>query len=138
MPSTAALARAKQQYLEQQVASASPERLVTLLYDRLLVDIDRAAAAQDASEWLAAGPHLTHAQSIVAELNGSLTDVWDGAEQLRGIYTYLTTRLIAANVSRDRAATTECRELVAPLRDAWHQAAAQVTAQAAPQVAVAS
>ena len=136
MPSTAALARAKQQYLEQQVASASPERLVTLLYDRLLVDIDRAAAAQDASEWTAAGTHLTHAQSIVAELNGSLTDVWDGAEQLRGIYTYLTTRLIAANVSRDRAATTECRELVAPLRDAWHHAAAQVTAQA--HVAVAS
>lgn len=138
MPSTAALARAKQQYLEQQVASASPERLVTLLYDRLLVDIDRAAAAQDASEWMAAGTHLTHAQSIVAELHGSLTDVWDGAEQLRGIYTYLTTRLIAANVSRDRAATTECRELVAPLRDAWHQAAARVTAEAAAQVAVAS
>ena len=38
--------RAKQQYLEQQVASASPARLVTMLYDRLLVDIDRAGEAE--------------------------------------------------------------------------------------------
>ncbi|WP_091234034.1 flagellar export chaperone FliS [Microbacterium sp. 3J1] len=117
------LDRAKQQYLEQQVASASPERLLTLLYDRLLVDIDRAASAQDAEDWVAAGTHLTHAQWIVSELNGSLTDAWDGSDELRGVYVYLTGRLITANVSRDRGATAECRELVAPLRDAWHAAA---------------
>lgn len=125
------LDRAKQQYLEQQVASASPERLLTLLYDRLLVDIDRAATAQDAEDWLAAGTHLTHAQWIVSELNGSLTDAWDGAEELRGVYVYLTGRLITANISRDRAATAECRELVAPLRDAWHAAAELTLSDAA-------
>ena len=127
------LDRAKQQYLEQQVASATPERLLTLLYDRLLVDIDRAASAQDAEDWPGAGPHLTHAQWIVSELNGSLTDVWDGADELRGVYTYLTGRLITANISRDRAATAECRDLVAPLRDAWHTAA-EITTAAAPRV----
>ncbi|MFJ4225284.1 flagellar export chaperone FliS [Microbacterium sp. NPDC089695] len=132
--STTSLARAKQQYLEQQVASASPERLLVLLYDRLLVDIDRAAVAQDAADWAGAGTHLTHAQWIVSELSATLTDAWDGAEQLRAVYTYLTSRLIDANLSHDREVTTECREMVAPLRDAWHQAAATVTA--APQGAV--
>ncbi|KAA0960829.1 flagellar export chaperone FliS [Microbacterium sp. ANT_H45B] len=126
------LDRAKQQYLEQQVASATPERLLTLLYDRLLVDIDRAASAQDAGDWNVANTHLTHAQSIVAELHGSLTDAWDAAAELRGVYTYLTGRLISANVSRDRAATLECRQLVAPLREAWHEAA-ELTAVAAPR-----
>ncbi|WP_223628665.1 flagellar export chaperone FliS [Microbacterium sp. EST19A] len=130
MPLTS-MERAKQQYLQQQVASASPERLLTMLYDRLLVDIDRAAAAQDASDWTAAGTHLTHAQQIVAELSGSLTDAWDGAADLRAVYTYLTGRLIAANISRDPAATAECRELIAPLREAWHQAAS-ATAAIAP------
>lgn len=119
--------RAKQQYLEQQVASASPERLLTLLYDRLLVDIDRAASAQASEDWLGAGTHLTHAQWIVSELNGSLTDEWDGSAELRGVYVYLTGRLIAANITRDPAATAECRDLVAPLREAWH-AAAELTA----------
>lgn len=130
MPLTS-LERAKQQYLEQQVASASPERLLTLLYDRLLVDIDRAGAAQDAEDWAAAGTHLTHAQQIVAELSGSLTDAWDGAADLRAVYTYVSGRLITANIGRDRLATAECRELVVPLREAWHQAAA-VTSAAAP------
>lgn len=129
MPLTS-LERAKQQYLQQQVASASPERLLTMLYDRLLVDIDRAAACQEASDWTAAGKHLTHAQQIVAELSGSLTDAWDGAADLRAVYTYLTGRLIDANISRDSAATTECRELIVPLRDAWHQAAAETSATA--------
>jgi len=118
--------RARQQYLEQRVASASPELLVTMLYDRLLVDIDRAAAAQDSAEWIAAGNHLIHAQQIVAELTASLTDAWDGAEGLRSLYTYLTGRLIVANVGHDRTATAECRDIVAPLRDAWHQAAAKL------------
>lgn len=123
MPITS-LDRAKQQYLEQQVASASPERLLVLLYDRLLVDVDRAGVSQDADDWFAAGTHLTHAQWIVAELSGSLTDVWEGADDLRGVYTYLTGRLIAANIERDRAITAECRDIVAPLRDAWREAAA--------------
>ncbi|MDN3309663.1 flagellar export chaperone FliS [Microbacterium oryzae] len=118
------LTRAKQQYLEQQVASAAPERLLTMLYDRLLVDIDRAAAAQEHSDWASAGGHLTHAQSIVTELNASLTDAWSGSEELRGIYIYLHARLVAANIGRDSAATAESRAIVAPLRDAWHQAAA--------------
>lgn len=129
MPLTS-LDRAKQQYLQQQVASASPERLLTMLYDRLLVDVDRASAAQEASDWTTAGTHLTHAQQIVAELSGSLTDAWDGAADLRALYTYLTGRLIAANISRDAAATTECRVIIAPLRDAWHQAAAETSATA--------
>lgn len=137
MPLTS-LERAKQQYLEQQVASASPERLLTMLYDRLLVDIDRAAAAQEGFDWTAAGNHLTHAQQIVAELSASLTDVWNGAAELRAVYTYLTGRLIASNISRDRAATAECRELIAPLREAWHQASAATTATApAPTSALA-
>ena len=131
------LDRAKQQYLEQQVASASPERLLILLYDRLLVDVDRARVAQDAGDWPAAGTHLTHAQWIVAELSGSLTDAWDGSDGLRGVYTYLTGRLIAANIDRDTSITAECRDIIAPLRDAWHQAAAS-TAAAAHGIATAS
>jgi flagellar protein FliS len=123
--------RAKQHYLEQQVASASPSRLVTMLYDRLLVDIDRADAAQAASDWVAAAGHLVHAQQIVAELTASLTDAWDGAADLRSLYTFLTGRLIVANVAHDRVATAESRDIVAPLREAWHQAAEQLTPAAA-------
>lgn len=121
--STTSLQRARMQYLEQQVASASPERLVTLLYDRLLADIDRALASQQAGDLRGAGEHLIHAQQIVAQLSVSLTDVWDGSADLRALYAYLHGRLIVANTSRDAAIVAECRQLVAPLREAWHSAA---------------
>ena len=120
----ASLERAKQQYLELQVSSASPERLLTMLYDRLLVDIDRGHAALQAQEWSAASTHLTHAQQIVAELTSSLTDAWDGAEGLRSLYVFVSGRLILANVTRNSEVAAECRALIAPLRDAWHEAAA--------------
>lgn len=127
------LRQAQARYQQEQVLSASPERLLTMLYDRLVLDIERAESAQVVSEWQAASGHLKHAQSIVSELNGTLTSGWDGASDLRAIYAHLTDQLIQANIRHDIDATRHCRELVTPLRDAWHAAAA-ATAKAAAAV----
>ena len=118
--------KAQQRYRDEAVLSATPERLVTMLYDRLLVDIERGEAAQRAGDWPAANTHLQHAQAIVTELSSSLTDTWDGSAQLRALYAFVTQTLIGANVGRDPERTHTCRELVAPLRDAWHEAAASL------------
>lgn len=114
-------------YLDDTVATASPAKLLTMLYDRLVLDLLRAEDEQRAGRRGAAGPHLTHAQDIVAELVSSLdVTAWDGARQLMSVYTFLITELVAANVRGDADRTAACRELVEPLRDAWHQAAAQL------------
>ncbi|GAA3649213.1 flagellar export chaperone FliS [Microbacterium marinilacus] len=124
----AQLRAAQQRYQADAVMSAAPERLLTMLYDRLLLDIERGEAAQRAGEWQEANAQLQHAQSIVAELTASLTDAWDGAAGLRGVYAFLTTTLVGANLGRDPERTRSCRDLVAPLREAWHAAAQQVAA----------
>jgi len=114
-------------YLDDTVATASPAKLLTMLYDRLVLDLSRAEAAQRVGDRGAAGGHLTHAQDIVSELASSLdVAAWDGARQLMSVYTFLHTELVGANVSFDADRTAACRELVEPLRDAWHQAAAQL------------
>ncbi|MDD7960741.1 flagellar export chaperone FliS [Microbacterium thalli] len=115
--------RAQQRYLEETILSASPARLVTLLFDRLLLDVERGEAAQRAGEWQRANSELQHAQQIVAELSGSLTDDWAGSESLRAVYDYLARTLVGANIGRDPERTRECRDLIAPLREAWHGAA---------------
>lgn len=123
------------QYQRDAVLSASPARLVTMLYDRLLLDLGRAEAAQLAQNWPVASENLVHAQAIVSELTGSLrTDVWEGGENLKAIYTYVLTALMNANVSRNAATTRECIDLLEPLRQAWHEAAGQVAAQPDPVV----
>ncbi|MCG3017742.1 flagellar protein FliS, partial [Escherichia coli] len=81
------------------VLSASPARLLTMLYDRLLVDLNRAQRAQNAGNWPVAAENLVHAQDIISELSASLNDgVWDGASGLRGIYTFAARHLAEANI----------------------------------------
>ncbi len=120
----------RRQYLRDSVLSATPARLLTMLYDRLLLDLARAEQAQAAGNWQAASAQLLHAQEIIAELSSSLKkDAWDGAENLFGLYTYVSNALMAANMHRDIKATRECSALLEPLREAWHEASASLPAQ---------
>jgi flagellar secretion chaperone FliS len=118
-------------YLAETVATASPHRLVCMLYDRLVLDVVRGRDALADGDYEQANRHLRHAQDIVIELRRSLrTEVWDGAPGLASIYGWLLKELVVANVSHDPVKADECRTLIEPLRDAWHGAAAQLMAQA--------
>lgn len=117
------LSNAAAAYTDASRTTASPQRLLCMLYDRLVLDLDRAVDALRSGE--SAHAHLIHAQDIVMELLTSLdTTKWDGAARLSSIYVYLHTQLVQANVKRDVAKVVECREHVVPLRDAWYEAAA--------------
>ena len=123
----------RSQYVREAVLSATPTRLLTMLYDRLLLDLNRAEAAQEQQNWGAASEQLLHAQAILAELTSSLkVELWDGAEGLRALYTYVSTALIAANTRKDSARTREAITLLDPLRAAWHEAAALLGAASLP------
>ena len=115
---------ARNAYMSSMVSTASPARLLVLLYDRLTLDLERAVEAQDRADNLAASPHLLHAQEIVLELQSSLqVDAWDGAARLSAIYVWLHAEMVRANVRRDLAATRGCLDLVRPLADAEREAA---------------
>ncbi|MCJ1713029.1 flagellar export chaperone FliS [Curtobacterium sp. VKM Ac-2922] len=123
--------RRRAQYTNESVLSATPAQLVTMLYDRLLLDLHRAEAAQTTNDWDAARDQLLHAQAIVGELSSTLRiDAWDGGEGLLAIYNYASTSLITANVHRDVQATRDCIRILEPLRRAWHDAASTMTATA--------
>lgn len=111
-------------YVGQMVNTANPSRLLVMLYDRLVLDLQRASEAQRAGDHPAASRQLIHAQEIVLELNSSLRlDVWDGANQLASIYGFLHTELVRANVERNVEITESCLGIITPLADAWRQAA---------------
>jgi flagellar protein FliS len=119
-------------YQREAILSASPARLLVMLYDRLLLDLARAESGQSAQDWDTARKNLLHAQDILAELAGSLdVGAWDGAESLLGIYNYAGTALTNANIHRNIELTRECIALLEPLRQSWHEAATQPVAPAA-------
>ena len=116
------------EYNRNAILSATPTQIVTMLYDRLVLDLKRAEAAQETGEWDTAREQLLHAQDIVNELSASLKlDVWDGAARLLAIYTYVRSALISANINRDIARTREAIGLIEPLRQSWHDAAAALS-----------
>lgn len=123
---------ARRAMTEAAVLSASPGRLLVMLYDRLLLDLARAEQGQERADWESARVNLLHAQAIVAELQSSL-DVtkWDGAKDLLAIYGYVSQALISANIDRDVERTRESIRLLEPLREAWTQALEQSAAPAA-------
>lgn len=114
--------RAANRYMSDSVTTADPARLLVMLYDRLLLDLDRAATALQDGE--SAHQHLLHAQDIVTELLSSLrVEVWDGGASLSALYSFILNELIGANVGRDARRVADVRRLVLPLRDAWFEAA---------------
>ena len=123
---------ARSRYSSDNLATASPARLLVMLYDRLVRDLVTAEQATRAGEFATTTSELVHAQAIVLELRTSLDlDVWDGAAGLAALYTYLYGELVTASVRKDADKIAACRRIVEPLRDAWRQAALQSVQQSA-------
>ncbi len=120
----------RERYLNDSISTASPARLLVMLYDRLVLDLVQAEEALTAGDRTAAGAPLMHAQEIILELRSTLKlDVWDGAQGLADLYGFLLPELISANVKGDVGKVASSRQLVEPLRDAWREAAIQVGAR---------
>jgi flagellar secretion chaperone FliS len=115
----------RNRYLGDAVATASPQQVLVMLYDRLALDLERAQIAAAAGDREATSVQLQHAQEIVIELLASLqVDAWEGGPRLAALYNWLITELVQANVRLDGNRISACRQVVEPLRDAWRQAAA--------------
>jgi len=114
----------RNRYVGASVDTASPARLVTMLYDRLVRDLVTAEAALAGSDFEGANGALIHAQEIIWELAAGLDPTkWSGGPALAALYQFMLEELLNANVKKDAEKVSSVRELVEPLRDAWHQAA---------------
>ena len=114
----------RNRYVGDSVSTASPGRLVTMLYDRLVRDLVAAEAALAAADLENASNNLIHAQEIVWELAAGLDPTkWSGGPALAALYQFMLAELLDANVKKDAAKVVSVRGLVEPLADAWRQAA---------------
>jgi flagellar protein FliS len=119
----------RERYIADSIATASPARLLIMLFDRLVLDLTRGEQALLTGNRAEANTQLLHAQDILTELHLSLDmDAWSGAAGLAQLYTFMVTELVNANVRGDATKVAACRELAEPLRDTWREAALAATA----------
>jgi flagellar protein FliS len=120
---------AKNAYVDNSVATASPARLLVMLCDRLVLDVQRGLEAQRVSNLPEAHNQLVHAQEIVIHLRSTLkVEAWDGGPGLASLYDWLHNELIKANITKDPKVTEGCLSIVTNLCDTWKEAALQTAA----------
>jgi flagellar protein FliS len=118
---------ARNKYVSDSVQTMSPGHLIVALYDRILLDLERALAGMAGRDLYAVHSTLMHAQEIVFELLTSLDlNQWPGGASLAAVYRHAQDLLVEANVNKQPHPVVACREMILPLRDAWREAAGLV------------
>lgn len=108
--------------VETGVSTATPHRLVQMLFDALIDEIGHARAAMAQARIEAKGRHIGRAVRIVDEGLRAGLNLQGGGElaaNLHSLYGYVTVRLTHANLRNDVEALEEAHRLMEPLRDAW-------------------
>jgi len=110
-----------EEYRRQSVNSASPLQLVIMLYDGAMRFMDRAAAAIQAKDLEAQNHNLQRAQRIITELISCLDMKQGGevAQNLLGLYSYVYSELIEANLEDDAVRIQNATRVLSELREGW-------------------
>ncbi|BCW95204.1 MAG: flagellar export chaperone FliS [Fimbriimonadales bacterium] len=118
-------------YLETAVETASPARLIVMLYDGAIRFINEAAHAMRQRDYETQNAKLQRAQKILAELISSLDFDKGGeiAENLFRLYTYMYNQLVEANINDNHERLEHVVGLLSELREAWDTIATESEAQ---------
>lgn len=114
-------------YQQQQVNTASPAKMVFMLFEKLLSRLQEALHAIERNDIQARCNANCSAQELLAHLSSTL-DMDQGGEiavNLEKLYTHCMIRLMDVDRHNDPEAANEVIGLLAPLRDSWAKLAEQ-------------
>jgi flagellar protein FliS len=124
---------ATQKYQAQQVMSASPAKLVAMLYDKAISCLHEAIRAIEAGEIEARWQANKRAMEIINHLCLTL-DLEQGGEianNLDQLYRFILNRLPEVDLRNNPAPAKDAIGLLEPLRRSWHTLADQTDETAA-------
>jgi flagellar protein FliS len=110
------------QYKENSIFTASPEELTLMLYNGLVKFIMRGIDSIEKKNIQEANTNIIKAQNIVSEFMNTLDMNYEISGSLNSIYDYMLSRLIDANVAKDKDILEEVLGFAKVLRDTWEQA----------------
>ncbi len=108
-------------YLAADVLSASPIRLIEILYDLGVSTLEKARDCCRAGDILGRGRYINKAFEVLMELTSSL-DLEEGgslATNYARLYDYCQRRLIQAHMEQSEEMIEEVQSLLNELREAW-------------------
>ena len=118
-------------YKQQQVNTASPAKMVFMLYEKALSRLQEAQRAIERNDIQGRCNANCSVQEILAHLSGTLDMEQGGkvAANLDRLYTHCMVRLMDVDRHNDAQAAQEVIDLLLPLRDSWAELAEKSEAE---------
>lgn len=114
-------AQAYDNYRKTTVETAAPGKLLLMLYDGAIRNIDNAKEAINKKDINTAHNQIIKAEDIVLELIASLNMDYEVSNHLSRLYEYLHYQLVQANLEKDIRKLDEVREFLVDLRNTWEE-----------------
>lgn len=125
--------------IETGVSSASPHKLIVMLFDGALIAVSTAVQHMKSGDIAGKGQSISKAIRIIDQgLRASLNKEAGGeiGQNLDALYEYMSNRLMMANLKNDADMLDEVYRLLRDLKSAWEAigATASQDAPAAPRI----
>ncbi len=117
-------------YREMEMQAASPERLVVIVFEQLVVNLERARIAMERQDVELRVTSLRRARDLVTELLATLDFATGGAiaTQLADLYQYMLYEMVDVGSRGDLRMIGKLVNIATSLRDGFTAAASQMVA----------
>lgn len=116
-----ALPNAYSQYNNSKILTATPAELTLMLYEGAIKFCNIAIMAIEQKDIQKAHNNIVKAERIVDHLRATLDMKYPVAQDFERIYTYLSQRLVEANIKKDAEIVGEVCEHLRSVRDTWKE-----------------
>lgn len=116
-----ALPGAYAQYQNNKVLTASPAELTLMLYEGAIKFCNIAMVAIDGNDVQKAYTNIVKAEKVIDYLRVTLDMRYPVAKDFENIYTYLSKRLVEANIKKDKEILIEVHGHLSSVRDTWKE-----------------
>ncbi len=116
-----ALPNAYGQYNNGKILTASPAELTLMLYEGAIKFCNIAIAAVESRDVEKAHIHIQKTERIIDYLRQTLDMKYPVAEHFERVYTYMSQRLIEANIKKDKKILEEVNGHLRSMRDTWKE-----------------
>ena len=116
-----ALPGAYSQYNNSKILTASPAELTLMLYDGAIKFCNIAIVAVEQKDIEKAHVNITKTERIVDYFRQTLDMSYPVAEDFERVYSYLSRRLVEANIKKDKEILEEVNTHLRSMRDNWKE-----------------
>jgi len=113
--------QAQAKYIRDEIQSASPQKIIVMLYDRAVKSLEEAKKHTQSEDPFAFTANLTKAEQIIAELMGALKPevAPELVLNLTRLYEFMYSHLVKAHDEKSEEKIEQVLSLLRDLRQTW-------------------